>query len=492
MTGPLTDPLRDAAQERARDPALEDDSRTWSYQELNEAVELQARRLVRAGARPGVRVALVGQTSAEAVVAAHAVFRSGASLSPLDPRWTGRELREAVQTLRPGLVLCDDTSERAVSAISAERLGQRPILSLDGGMNVPNIQGLSPASGPLPDLAADQVQAVIWTSGTSGSPRGVEISRGSLLSHAAAARERLQLRATDAWLASLRLAHVGGLALLHRAPVTGCHLVVREGFSAREFNELADRGRITHASLVPTMLQQVLEEREGRPAPPTLRCVLIGGARAPISLVERALELGFPVALTYGLTEAASQVATAPPALVRRKPGTVGSSLAGVEVRISPEREVLVRGGTLAHGYVGTPEPLTDRHGWLHTGDLGRLDDEGHLWITGRKAQRIVSGGTTVDPQEVEEVLARHPDVQEVAVVGVPDEVWGERVAAAVVPRMGTSPNLAILLGYSRERLSPAKRPREVVLVGALPRNPNGKVDRVRVVELFLGKPRLR
>jgi O-succinylbenzoic acid--CoA ligase len=226
------------------------------------------------------------------------------------------------------------------------------------------------------------------------------------------------------------------------------------------------------------MLHQLLEAWGPEAAPDSLRCLLIGGAPAREELIVAALEAGFPIALTYGLTEASSQVATAPPELVREKPGTVGPPLPGVRVRVSESGELLVQGPTVAPGEVRTD-------GWLHTGDLAREDGEGHLWITGRESDRIISGGVNVDPGEVEAALEAHPLVAEAVVLGVPDREWGERVVAVVVshsPGPALRKELDELVGHS---LSPAKRPRAIRFLDSVPRNPHGKVDRERVRALF-------
>jgi O-succinylbenzoic acid--CoA ligase len=242
-------------------------------------------------------------------------------------------------------------------------------------------------------------------------------------------------------------------------------------FRADEVARLIDDGVVTHLSAVPVTLARLLEARNGRRAPSTLRCVLLGGAAAPPALVDRAIALGYPVALTYGLTEATSQVATAPPDEVRTKPGSVGRPLRGVEVRLGTDGEIFVAGPTVAGAAA--------RGGWLATGDLGRLDADGDLWVTGRLSDRIVTGGVTVEPGEVEAALLHHPSVAEVAVIGEPDETWGERIVAVVVPRDPTRPpSLEGLLELARDSLGPAKRPRAVRIVDALPRNANGKVDR--------------
>ena len=281
-------------------------------------------------------------------------------------------------------------------------------------------------------------------------------------------------------MASLSVAHVGGLALVTRAVLLGSEIVTAGAFDAGRAASLIAQGRVTHASLVPTQLLRLLEAR-GREAPPsTFRCALLGGARTPSDLLRRALDDGWPVALTYGMSEMSSQVATAPPELVRRTPGTVGRPLDGVEVRIDEAGEILARGPTQAVGYLEGGGPLTDADGWYATGDRGRIDEEGHLWIVGRISSRIISGGVSVDPGEVEEALRAHPTVFDVCVIGVDDPEWGEKVVAAVVPVEGEF-DLEVLDAYSRERLRPAKRPRRWLLLDALPLNPNGKVDREAV-----------
>ena len=193
----------------------------------------------------------------------------------------------------------------------------------------------------------------------------------------------------------------------------------------------------------------------------------------------RAIGAGFPVALTYGLTEACSQVATAPPEETRAEPSLVGSPLPGVEVCLGADREIMVRGPTVALGYVGSEEPLTDALGWLHTGDLGELNDRSRLRVTGRKTDRIVTGGVNVDPLEVEEVLRSHRGVADVCVLGIPDEEWGELVTALVVPAPRSRVDASELIALARARLSRSKVPGRIAFVAALPRNPSGKVDSV-------------
>jgi O-succinylbenzoic acid--CoA ligase len=349
----------------------------------------------------------------------------------------------------------------------------RPAGEEGGGaaVDAASVPGTTPETEPRPF-------ALLWTSGTSGDASAVQILSSALEASARASVARLELTQGDRWYASLSLGHVGGLALVHRAAHVGCTLVVRGRFSAEVLGELIDREGLTHASLVPTMLRRLLEVRAGESVPSTLRCLLVGGAAASGALVPNAIEQGYPIALTYGLTEACSQVATAPPDLVGKKPGTVGSPIDGLEMRIRENGEICVRGPTVSPG-------AADEDGWLWTGDLGRLDGDGHLWISGRISDRIVTGGATVDPRSVEGVLEGLPGVSAAAVAGLPDDLWGETVVALIVLHPGAEADPKELIASARERLSASQVPRRLEFAETLPVNPNGKIDRDAVREAF-------
>lgn len=485
---------------------------TWTWRQLDRRADALAVRVAEEAGRDGRVAALLPRVPA-AVAALHGVPRAGAAFVPLHAGWTPREVAAFLEVAVPDCVLCTPATEAKLRR-AAPNL--RPVV-LD-----PRLRDLGPppedAADALPGPLEDADHAIVPTSGTTSGPRGVRLGLSAHLASARGARERLDLRAGDAWLAALAPAHVGGLELLFRAATVGCRVVLREGFDADELARLMDAGRVSHVSLVPAMLRRLLDAREGRPPPESFRCALVGGAAAPPALLERAAEAELPVAVTYGLSEAASQVATAPPDLVRRKPGTVGPPLPGVEVRIGNGREgeILVRGPTLMRGYLGGEGTSPVRDGWLHTGDLGGLDGDGHLWVTGRRSERIVTGGVTVSPGEVEAVLSAHPRVREAAVVGVPDEEWGETVAAAVVasrrpkrsdgpgpPRgRGTEPGgrpevrkgvdsadepglEAELDRHCRQGLSAPRRPRLYRFLPDLPRTPTGKPDREAIRRLL-------
>ncbi|NIP57839.1 MAG: AMP-binding protein, partial [Gemmatimonadetes bacterium] len=292
------DPVRRAARHRPEAPALEWEESRWSWAELDRRVDEAAGRLRRLGVEPGNRAALVLETGPGAVTLIHAASRAGAVPVALSPRLTSRELGDALGALAPALLLCD--LERAEACRAAgDRVGV-PVRSIDDAATPKGapLEAAEPTPGPDAWPASDRVRAVVWTSGTSGRPRGVLLTEANFAASAAGARERLDLGRDDRWHASLSLAHVGGLALVDRAARLGCALVAEGPFDPERFLAVADAGRVSHASLVPVMLRRVLDARGGEAAPEGLRSVLVGGARAPASLVEEALAGGWPVALT--------------------------------------------------------------------------------------------------------------------------------------------------------------------------------------------------
>jgi O-succinylbenzoic acid--CoA ligase len=293
------------------------------------------------------------------------------------------------------------------------------------------------------------------------------------------------------------LFHVGGLSIATRSVLAGVPVLLHDRFDAERVARDLDLEAVTLVSMVSTMLARVLDARGDAPPPPALRAVLLGGGPTPPALLERARAAGIPVAPTYGLTEAASQVATRPP--VECRPPLDGRlrPLPGSEVRVVDGEgrplppgsvgEVCVRGPTVMKGYWERPEATARalRDGWLFTGDLGQLDAEGGLAIVDRRSDLVVSGGENVYPAEVEAVLACHPDVVEAAVAGVPDPVFGRRPAAWVVMRPGApladmdEAALGAALGaFCAARLARFKVPVRFTRRAALPRTATGKLLR--------------
>ena len=453
-----------------RDPeglALVAGERRERWRTLDLEVERAAERLRAGKVGPGERVAVLAANHPSTVVLLFALRRLAAAVVPLNARLAPAELRAQRDRVRPRLVLAD-----------AARLDLLPGAEPLKGW--PRHAG-APWPGDDSDPSADW--ALLFTSGTTGQPKAARLSVGAFDALARASAANLGPRAGDRWLCNLPLFHVGGLGMAVRCAHDGAALVLHPRFDAEATVRTVHDEAITHLSLVARTLEQCLDA--GLDAA-RLRAVLVGGGPVPPALVDRARAAGVPVLLTYGLTEACSQVATERPGEADGR--TAGPPLPGLEVRVlddagrvlprGEEGILAVRGPTLMSGYLDDPgataEALPD--GWLRTGDIGRLDDAGRLAVLARRTDLILSGGENVYPAEVEAVLAAHPGVAEVAVVGRPDPRWGQVPVAVVVPRPAAS--VEDLRPWARARLAPFKVPAEVLPAAALPRTAAGKVDR--------------
>ena len=473
-------PARELARATAETPAaafLEWDAGRLSYGDLDRAATLWADRLGAAGLSPGAVVALSAPPGPEAVAALFGIWRGGYVAAPLHEALAEPDVAHARRLLRPACWIDGDGSVATFAPRAAENAGR-------------------------PDISV-----FLLTSGSSGSPKAVGLSRAAFTASAAATHKLLDLKPTDCWGLCLSLGHVGGLALLLRAVAVGCSVRCWPSFDADEVAAAVAAGRVTHLSLVPVMLRRVLDSLGSLPPSPKLRCVLVGGAAASRVLLDRAVLAGLPVAPTWGMTETTSQVATAPPELARRIPGTVGRPLPGVEVAVASTkvlsvapttapsdaangRGVLaVRGPTLASLVVRTPgaepEPLPlDDDGWFRTADVGRVDGAGRIWVEGRADETIVTGGLNVAPREVEQVIESMSGVAEAVVFGTPDEEWGE-VVTAVVEADRNVVEADDVFSYCRARLATGRRPRKVRVVDHLPRTQTGKPLRSAAKEAF-------
>ena len=471
------------ASERGSHPALISAEGTLSYAELDDAARSLAAKLHGLGIATGDRVAVLLENDPLYVVLIHALVALGAVLVPLNVRLTPRELRELLVDAEPRLLL-HGTSLASVAAESVRDL--RGIRTLPA----PALHTLSEKPVALPvQLRLDADQAILFTSGTSGRPKGVRLGLAQHLASAAGSAERLGIEHEDRWLTCMPLYHIGGLAIVLRSALYGTSVVLHSDFDARAVLHSLQHDRISAVSLVPTMLARLLDASGDAQFPASLRFVLLGGGPIPTDLVLRARRALVPVAASYGLTEAASQVATLAPAENEAHVGSVGQALPGVELRIVDENgrdqpaevagEICVRAAQVMSGYLNLPEQTarTLEAGWLHTGDIGTLSTEGYLTLLDRRSDLIVSGGENVSPAEVEAVLLCHPDVAAAAVVGRSDPSWGQVVHAFVVPRAARVSSTEELIAHCRSRLAGFKLPRVIELVTSLPQT---KPERLR------------
>ncbi|MCY4062558.1 MAG: o-succinylbenzoate--CoA ligase [Chloroflexi bacterium] len=437
---------------------------------------------------PGDKVGILMPDRFLFVVTLLALMRMRVVSVPLNTRLTAAELSWQVKNADCRLLICEGDTRALAGELGTDV------------MEMPNID----LADPTPQFAdyglinLDDDFAIIHTSGTSGRPKAAILTLGNVYQSAQASAQLLGHLENECWLCVLPLYHVGGLSIILRSLIysTAVEFGPTSPFDVQETNRVLSANPITLISLVPTMLQRLLDAKT-RPWNPQLRLILLGGEAPSAELLARCQAENLPIATTYGLTETASQVATALPEQVYRKPGTVGKPLKNTQVRIVGEGgegaapkvpgEVLVKGGTVMRGYYGDPA-ATDaalRDGWLQTGDIGYLDEDGDLFILQRRADLIVSGGENIYPAEVERVLRSHPQVAEAVVFGAPDAQWGQRVAALIQPVFGASISTKDIDRFLRERLASYKSPRKIVFVDALPLTASGKIQRREARRIF-------
>jgi len=457
----------------------------WSYSGLDAAVDETAGRLANLGVDAGDQVGSLLPRTFLGVCLFHAAQRLGVTLVPLNHRLTAEELAAQIDQLELTLVVCDiDTEPAAVEAVD-----EVPIASIDEPQwaAVKSFKDVEPAAIEPVEWQREEPQLIVFTSGSTGRPKPVVVTMGNLLSSAIASAFRLGVDPTDRWLLTLSLYHVGGIAPIFRSTLYGTAVVVRSDFDPGQAADDLDRYDVTVVSLVPTMLKSMLDRRGT--LSDSLRVVLLGGAPADDALLQRCENYSVPVHPTYGMTETASQVATARPADAFDRPGTVGRPLLWTEVTVLGEDdepvppgesgELVVSGPTVTPGYYGADGEAFCSYG-IRTGDVGYRTEDGSLCVVNRIDDRITSGGETIDPGAIVAVLTDHEAIEAAAVVGVPDEEWGERVTTLVVP---TDDDLSAeaVDRHCREHLAGFKCPKTIVFADELPRTASGSIDRPAV-----------
>src|SRR6056297_1033717 len=518
MTAPIDWPTRDPVAHRvAATPqrtALIDvaTDTEWTFREYDRRVDRLAAALESA-ALAGERIGVLMDTRPAFATLFFAAMRTGTTVVALNVRETTGELAVKVERTDLTAISCARGTEATALEVATDT-GSVDVYSVDEPQRDRTRMLARPETSatleaaPERDaqlveattLARDETQLIMFTSGTSGDPKGVRLTVGNLVASATASAFRLGVTPADRWLCCLPMYHMGGLAPVVRSALYGTPVVIQRAFDPDATARVLENYSVTGVSLVPTMCKRLLDA--GWEPADTLRFVLLGGAPASSELLERCRERDVPVCPTYGMTETASQIATAFPEEGAAHEGTVGQPLmftdvtvvdeTGAAVEAGEQGELVVSGPTVTPGYLDdahTAAAFDDRG--LHTGDVGYRDADGRLWILNRRSDRIVTGGENVDPGEVVAALRDHPRVEDAAVVGLEDEEWGERVAALVVPDADSSSDDSTLepralLTHCDDHLAGFKQPKTIGIVDALPRTASGTVDRDAVRERLL------
>jgi len=461
-----------------------------TYAGLDAAARRVAAKLVEEGAEGLV---YCGTNDASFPIALFAAAYAGVPFIPLNYRLGDEQLAPLVQANSGAMVVAENGSVAGADPASTvdRRLLVDESFAASGEVELP------------PFVDPDDVAVVLYTSGTSGTPKAALLRHRHLTAYVIGTVEFAAADPADAALVTVPPYHIAGMANLLSNLYAGRRIVYLDAFDAQVWLDTIRREGVTQAMVVPTMLARVVAHLDGKPADvPTLRTLSYGGARMPLPVLERALELfectGFVNA--YGLTETSSTIALLGPEdhaaafagdpVAKVRLGSVGKVLPGIEVEVRDELDqplpvgepglVYLRGEQISGEY--DQGSVVDDQGWFPTKDRGWIDEEGYLFIEGRADDTIIRGGENIAPAEIEDVLVRHDLVVDAVVVGVPDDEWGQQIAAAVVLAEGASLTAEDLRAYCREHLRGSKTPEIIEFRAELPRTPTGKLLRREVV----------
>jgi O-succinylbenzoic acid--CoA ligase len=475
--------LAQQAQEHPEAIALIEGRSRLTYANLAEQAARRAAILAAHGVRPGNRVVVQVHTDLQSAIWLHAIIWLGAAAVPVEPKLPPGRMRLLIKQLRPAASIMPEADALRIGASKDESRGENghacPFIDADQPP-AQHVEALAPAA-----YAPARCATIMLTSGSSSAPKAVPLTLDNHRTSTLAIARRIGMTGADQWLLCLPLEHIGGLAILIRSVICGSAVHLHPRFEpAAVLDDLAENP-VTLASMVPAMLQRILERQAG-PASSKLRALLIGGAPAAPWLLRHARNLGWPVLPTWGMTEACSQLATMAPDEAARidfaeHPGTVGRPLSGVEVRTASSGILQVRGPMLFSGYLGSagePDHGPDAEGWFSTGDIGEFVPEGDLRIAGRADEVIISGGVNVNLEAVRQRLGECPQVHDIVLVALEDARWGQRIGAVVQPRDPSADAgqlQAFVADWSRARLTPAERPLRWHIVDNIPRSAAGK-----------------
>jgi acyl-CoA synthetase (AMP-forming)/AMP-acid ligase II len=476
--------------------AIVSETGRWTYAQWEENANKRARALSRQGIRKGDHVATIFLNGNEVMETYLALMKLGAVGVPLNVRLAPPELHYIIDHCDASALILASEFENAIREIKPKLSRVRRYL-VSGAKSQKEMVSLEEAcSGESgepfqSDISEHDIAVILYTAGTTGRPKGVLLSHRNLIWASINVAHDVDLESDYRVLLVFPLYHAAAYLLFVSDLFVGCTNVTMRTFEPKRVMELIQEERINRMTFPPTVWNFILQlPNLDRYDTSSVRSLSTGAEAMPLETKKRLLEL-FPNAKlgeTLGMTESAATITTLKPRDVLRKMASVGKPFVNVEVRLVDDAdrdvpqgevgEILARGPNIMEGYYRDPEATakTLQGGWLHTGDLGRLDEEGFLYVVDRKKDMIITGGENVFPREIEEVLYRHPKVLEAAVIGLPDPQWGEKIHAVVVLKEGQEMTETEVIDYCKENLASFKKPKSVDFVNQLPRSSAGKV----------------
>ncbi|MEK4230419.1 o-succinylbenzoate--CoA ligase [Solibacillus sp. FSL H8-0538] len=451
----------------------------WTFQQLHEEASSIAQKINTLGLRRGERVALLAPSIPELIMVIYGCMHARLEMVMLNGRLSEQELAYQVE----------DADVKAIFVQDQELHKLQPD---DRIIPFSKLQQVEVANVEIEQEWDEQdTITIMYTSGTTGFPKGVRQTVGNHSASAISSVLNLGLVERDTWLCIVPIFHISGFSILVRSLLYGMTIRLYEKFDVVSCAAEIIDGTVTKMSVVAVMLEHILSELERlqQKAHPNFNAILAGGGPIPVDYLQRAAKLHLPVSQTYGMTETSSQTATLANEDAFKKIGSSGKPLFFNRIKINKaneadrEGEILVRGPHVTPGYIGRfkNKPSTE-NGWLHTGDIGYLDEDGYLYVVDRRSDLIISGGENVYPAEIENVLLAHPAVKEAGVCGIADEKWGQVPVAYIVLKENVDKEC--ILDFCKTKLANYKIPKEIVFVAQLPRNGSNKLMRRKLKEI--------
>jgi acyl-CoA synthetase (AMP-forming)/AMP-acid ligase II len=496
------------------------EDKRYTFSELNERVNRLANGLQKLGVKEGSIVSFLQVNCNQCVETYFAVAKTGAIYLPLNFRAKEKELDYMLNTAEAGTLIVGERYIPLIKAIQPGLKYLKNVISIekkhDDMLYYEDIISSSPADEVFTEIDDKDTTILMYTAGTTGFPKGVMLSHTSFSTYVLENVTPADPESDESNILTVPLYHVAGIQAMMAAIYGGRTLVMERQFEPEEWMTLVEREKANRAMMVPTMLKQLLDHPDFKKHDlSSLRVITYGAAPMPLPVIRKALEEfpGVSFINAFGQTETASTITALGPEdhvltgteeekeKKLKRLASIGKPFSDVEMKVVDEEgktlgpnevgEILARGPRVMSGYWKDEEKTAktiDKDGWVHTGDVGYVDEDGYYFLAGRSSDMIIRAGENISPEELENVIRDHPKVEDVAVIGVPDETWGEEPRAVVIPKKGEKVTEEEIMEYCRQNLASFKRPRSVVFVDDLPRNPMGKLIKREIREKY-GKP---
>jgi acyl-CoA synthetase (AMP-forming)/AMP-acid ligase II len=496
------------------------EDKRYTFNQLTERVNRLANGLLKLGVKKGDRVAFLQVNCNQCVETYFAVAKTGAIYLPLNFRAKEKELTYMLNSAEAETLIVGERYIPLINSIRPELKSLKNLISIenkhDDMLYYEDIISSSPADEVITEIDEDDTTMLMYTAGTTGFPKGVMLAHNSFSVYVLENVTPPDPEADERNILTVPLYHVAGIQAMMAAIYGGRTLVMERQFEAKEWMELVEKEKANRAMMVPTMLKQLMDHPDfSKHDLSSLKVITYGAAPMPIPVIKQALEVfpGVSFINAFGQTETASTITALNPEdhiltgteeekeKKLKRLASIGKPMSDVEMKVVDEEgkklspnevgEILARGPRVMSGYWKDEEKTAktiDKDGWVHTGDVGYVDEDGYYFLSGRSSDMIIRAGENISPEELENVIREHPKVEDVAVIGVPDETWGEEPRAVVIPKKGEKPTEEEIMEYCRQNLASFKRPRSVVFADDLPRNPMGKLVKREIREKY-GKP---